>query len=162
MIHTAINLPTALTIVWCSWCIMACWCCNLSLCLKSEEDNVFSSHVFLLSTFKANTVASKVNRFSYCIFENYSLHINIRRTCSRIWKIGNCARKVAFWGQDTLLFKKKVLVNEPRKVLYTLYYLHHNKTNIYFASLVTGGLGGLFPSRSVSRVFINSVSVWEY
>ena len=34
--------------------------------------------------------------------------------------------------------------------------------NNYFASLVTGGFGGLLPSRSVSRVFINSVSVWEY
>ena len=27
---------------------------------------------------------------------------------------------------------------------------------------MTGGFGGLLPSRSVSRVFINSVSVWEY
>ena len=40
---------------------------------------------------------------------------------------------------------------------------YYNKNNNhYFASLVTGGFGGLLPSRSVSRVFINSVSVWEY
>jgi len=30
------------------------------------------------------------------------------------------------------------------------------------ASFVFGGFGGLFPSRSDSKVFINSVSVWEY